>query len=252
MTNPVDDLGNPKIDFVWGNIPMQPDDQREDAVVPLGGGEGDAGWGPTAHFKSAPLDPNLDSHIIATGGYQNFPSFTTGGTYDDTIANTIVPNLIGLNLIQVGEALGAANLIGSQSLSTVGATLGNNGKVKSQALAAGTAVNVNTAVNYVSYNYVAANPIAGMRTNLVPAGWTLGAGDIVMYLVGRTVKPTVGDVIKVVGNTNTSLNQGYNVIAVVNDDVFNTGGTAVQLTAFEKAYDTPNINSGGTWQDFFA
>ena len=219
-----------RIDFAWGNIPIQPNDDRGENT----------------------LDPTLDNHITATSGYAGFPAIASGGIYDDTIANTTVPNLIGLNLIQVGDALEAADLVGNQSLSTAGATSLNNGKVKSQAIAAGTAVNVGTTINYTSYNYVAANPIAGMRTNLVPAGLTLGAGDIIMYLVGRTVKPTVGDVIKVVGNTNNSLNQGYNVIAVVNDDVFNTGGTAVQLTGFEKAYDTPNTNSGGTWQDFFA
>lgn len=221
---------NVQIDFAWGNIPMQPNDDR----------------------GMAQLDPELDSHIIATSGYQNFPAFTSGGIFDDTITNTFVPNLIGLNLIQVGNALTDAGLVGSQSLSTVGATSGNNGLVKSQAIPADTSVNVGTTINYVSYNFVAANPIAGLSTTVLPAGWTLAAGDIVMYLVGRTVKPAVDDVIKILGNTNDSLNQGYNVILVENDDAYNTGGTAVKLTAFEKAFATPNTNSGGTWQDYFA
>jgi len=29
MTYPVDDAGNPRVDFVWGNMAMQPDQQRD-------------------------------------------------------------------------------------------------------------------------------------------------------------------------------------------------------------------------------
>ena len=28
MTYPVDDAGNVRVDFVWGHMPMQPDQQR--------------------------------------------------------------------------------------------------------------------------------------------------------------------------------------------------------------------------------
>jgi hypothetical protein len=53
MTNPVDDLGNVQVDFVWGNLPLQPDDQR----------------------GSNTLDPTLDNHEIATEGYNGYPGF---------------------------------------------------------------------------------------------------------------------------------------------------------------------------------
>lgn len=43
---------NVKVDFAWGNIPMQPDDDRDSG-----------------------LDAQLDSHIIATDGWANFPDF---------------------------------------------------------------------------------------------------------------------------------------------------------------------------------
>jgi len=133
MTNPVDDLGNVRVDFAWGNLPLQPDDQRGEDI----------------------LDPELDNHIIATSGYQGFPAFITGGVFDDTIANAVVPNLVGLNLIGVGNALTAAGLVGSNTNSSVGATAENNGLVKSQATAAGTTVNVGTTINYVTYLYTA-------------------------------------------------------------------------------------------------
>lgn len=55
MTNPVDDLGNVQVDFVWGNLPLQPDDQR----------------------GLNTLDPALDNHEIATEGYNGYPGFGT-------------------------------------------------------------------------------------------------------------------------------------------------------------------------------
>lgn len=54
MTNPVDTNGNVKVDFVWGNMPLQPNDQR----------------------GMAQLDPALDNHSTATGAWQGFPGFT--------------------------------------------------------------------------------------------------------------------------------------------------------------------------------
>lgn len=53
MTNPIDDLGNVQVDFVWGNLPLQPDDQR----------------------GLNTLDPALDNHEIATEGYNGYPGF---------------------------------------------------------------------------------------------------------------------------------------------------------------------------------
>lgn len=221
-----------QIDFAWGNIPMQPNDDRGEAQ----------------------LDPSLDSHVIATSGYEGFPAFITGGIYDDTIPNVVMPNLVGLTRTEVATATNSAGFLtgGTNSTTTVGATSQNHNKVKSQSPAPGTALNATDDYNWVVYNYVAANPIAGMSTTNLPAGWTLAPGDIVMYLQGRTVKPTEGETIRITENTNDSLNQGYNVITVANDDAYNTGGTAVKLTAFEKAFQNPNNNSGGVWKDFFA
>jgi len=65
--------GNIAVDFVWGNIPMQPDDDR-----------------------STPLDPNLDSHIIATSQYNGFPGNTPVFPYLDVTGNIAIPNVVGL------------------------------------------------------------------------------------------------------------------------------------------------------------
>lgn len=126
---------NIRVDFAWGNIPMQPNDDRE-----------------------VPLDPDLDNHIIAVTGYQNFPSFTRGGVFDDTEPNVVVPDLVGLpNPETAQEALEDVGLVlGATDSSTVGATAQNDERVKSQTPAAGTSVNEGDAVDIVIYNYVPA------------------------------------------------------------------------------------------------
>ena len=62
MSNPVDDGGNVKVDFVWGNMPMQPDDER------AGGHK---------------LVPSLDSHNIATSFWNDFPANTPNFGFND-------------------------------------------------------------------------------------------------------------------------------------------------------------------------
>lgn len=262
---------NVRVDFVWGNLPMQPNDDR---------GEGQD------------LDPALDGHIIATSRYEGFPAFIQGAPYDDTVDNVevpnivgqdgstaagilaganlnsssdtttdgansenngkvksqspdagtivninstvsyvtyynpqvAVPNLLGMNLIQVGDALTSVGLVGSNTLSTDGATSGNNGTVKSQAIAAGTMVDPGTTINYVLYNYVAPNMnIAGIRAV---------SGNIhqrYLYLNGRNSGLAYLDQITLHNTGVANYNRPFNVMAVVNDDAFNTGGQKVTI-----------------------
>jgi hypothetical protein len=134
MTNPVDSSGNVKVDFVWGNMPLQPDDARD---------------------SGHKLNPALDNHIIATSGYEGFPGFVTGGAFDDTIANVVVPNVVGATLNSANSTLVAAGLSQTSTTTTTGATSNNNGKVKTQNPASGATVNTGTNVALVVYNYVA-------------------------------------------------------------------------------------------------
>lgn len=68
--------GNVQVDFVWGNMPMQPDDDRETS-----------------------LDPALDSHEIATTGWSNFPGYIPNYAGDgDTGFEVVVPNFVRLTL----------------------------------------------------------------------------------------------------------------------------------------------------------
>ena len=227
MSNPRDDRGNVQVDFVWGNIPMQPNDDRGEAV----------------------LDPYLDSHVIVTTQYEGFPAFTPGYPFDDTIQNVTVPNLIGLvNPTAAQTALENVGLIlGNTYSTTVGATSENNLNVKIQSVPSGSLVNSGSSVDITCYNYVeVANPISGFDKNPRDHGWDLSGGDVVMYLVGRTVKPATGNGISVSGSSDSQFNQVYEVIDVQDDDGYNTGGTAVRISPRVSAI-TDSTSSGGTW-----
>jgi hypothetical protein len=81
-----DDAGNVQVDFVWGNLPMQPDDDRD-----------------------TNLDPALDNHVIATTGYSNFPGYIPNyAGDDDTGLEFVVPNVLRKSLNEADALITAA------------------------------------------------------------------------------------------------------------------------------------------------
>ena len=107
-----DDKGNVQVDFVYGNMPMQPDVDRLDAVVTPSNVQ-NVGWTQGSLFYSSPLEAgdyevienNLtylipaDSHTIATTGWQNFPGFIPNYAGDgDSGLETVTPDLVRLSL----------------------------------------------------------------------------------------------------------------------------------------------------------
>lgn len=112
--HPTDSAGNVQVDRVWGNIPLQPDDERSFNVTPFGGDVGDVGWYSTSYITSDTLQTSAyqnnvsvqglfniipstpaDSHTIATTGYSNFPQYLPNYAGDgDTGLEVAVPNLV--------------------------------------------------------------------------------------------------------------------------------------------------------------
>ena len=74
--NLVDDAGNVAVDFVWGNFPLQPNDDREE-----NGGE--------------LLSPTLDNHSIAYEGWSGYPLFTPNTAGPEGAGYIVVPSVIG-------------------------------------------------------------------------------------------------------------------------------------------------------------
>jgi hypothetical protein len=75
--NLLDDAGNVVVDRVWGNVPMQPNDVREE-----NGGE--------------LLDPDLDNHEIAYEGWNGYPLYTPNTAGAEGAGYIVVPSVIGL------------------------------------------------------------------------------------------------------------------------------------------------------------
>jgi len=83
-----DSSGQQAVDFVWGNFPMQPNDDRAATVTNTGGSTGDYGWAQTTLVASARLDAALDNHANAEAGWSGYPTFIAGaGNYMVTEAS---------------------------------------------------------------------------------------------------------------------------------------------------------------------
>lgn len=178
MTNPVDDLGNVKVDFVWGNMPLQPDDQR----------------------GSNTLDPALDNHSIATTGWSNFPGYIPNYAGDgDPEEEALVPDVLRLSLneasnlltslgILVGGAGINANILNISSSEdvislTIRALTGVDGYESPVTLALKRGDVVNLVVDDVSW--IAEGKITSVKANLSDSANT----DLVVKLLNPATAP---------------------------------------------------------------
>jgi hypothetical protein len=86
----LDTAGNVVVDFVWGNMPMQPNDGR-----------------------STRLDITKDNHINAESGWGGYPLFTANSTGADVSGQTdyvIVPNILGFTSANAATVLADSTL----------------------------------------------------------------------------------------------------------------------------------------------
>jgi hypothetical protein len=106
--NLLDDAGNVAIDFVWGNFPIQPNDDRPDAAS--------ATLSTTVTTRVAGrLDPEADNHIIALSGWNGFPLYNPNTAGEDVVGDAVdyvlVPNVIGLTTALATDAMKDASLV---------------------------------------------------------------------------------------------------------------------------------------------
>jgi len=76
--NLLDTSGNIAVDFVWGNFPMQPNDDRTDGTAVekvANNATGNKQWSGYSVYPSARLNASYDSHAIAEAEWANYPSF---------------------------------------------------------------------------------------------------------------------------------------------------------------------------------
>lgn len=89
----LDSSGQVVVDFVWGNMPIQPNDQRA-----------------TVNH----LNPALDNHINALSGWNGYPLFSPNTTGADILGQTdyvLVPGVLGLTTALGQDALEDASLV---------------------------------------------------------------------------------------------------------------------------------------------
>lgn len=179
--NLVDDAGNVVVEFVWGNLPMQPNDDREE-----NGGE--------------LLDATLDNHSIAYEGWNGYPLYNPGEEGAEGAGYIVVPSVIGQTTANATDILEDAGLV-----VTVGTAATNAKKdiTRFNATSATVAVvyttSASTAYPVGTKVVIGAGTPAGSSPVNLPAyalgTWTVTAaasGNITIAGTGFTVADTTG------------------------------------------------------------
>ena len=97
----VDDKGNVVVDFVWGNFPLQPNDDRTEPNL---------------------LDWSLDGHIIADSGWGGYPLFVANSAGSDVAGSTdyiLVPSVLGKTTALAIDALEDAGFATKAGVNTI-------------------------------------------------------------------------------------------------------------------------------------
>jgi hypothetical protein len=141
----VDSSGNQKVAFPWGNVPMQPNEDREGTGAPVvvepANSDQNRSWSGYRVYPSATLDESLDNHILVSTGHNGYPGYLPGDV-DNIPGNIPIPDLEG-GSEEFAIAQWVAAGFKAENVSIVylgnedGATVENNGLVASQEPVAG-------------------------------------------------------------------------------------------------------------------
>jgi hypothetical protein len=113
LGNRVDSSGAVAVDFVWGNFPMQPNDERGDSnsaietTIQAADAAQDKSWGAVKKYQSGRLDFTKSIHAVAEAGYAGYPAFSGNGdgAYTDGTPYIVVPNVMRLSVASATDAL---------------------------------------------------------------------------------------------------------------------------------------------------
>lgn len=128
--NGLDSKGNVQVDFVWGNLPLQPDDARTNELNLT--------------------DPVHNNHELAVDGWSGFPGYAPNTKGQKTAAGgtvyVVVPSVLTETTAAATKALQDVGLVVTVNAATAGG--GTSGTIKAQSIAAGAAsVAVGAAIN---------------------------------------------------------------------------------------------------------
>jgi hypothetical protein len=216
-----DTSGQQAVDFVWGNFPMQPNDDRAAAITPanIGGSTGDYSWSATTRVAADRLDAALDNHANAEAGWSGYPAFTPGaGNYiitavsgdGTTVTYTSQNKLAAGDTVNItGLSASAYNLSGATvatadalkftvtNAANGGAITGQYGKV--QSTTALTAAD-GAGIGYINVPNVLGATTAVALDALKDAGYE--AANITTATAATNAAKTVTDIARTSGSTN--------------------------------------------------
>jgi hypothetical protein len=207
--NLVDTSGNVAVDFVWGNFPMQPNDEREEN----GGGL---------------LDPDLDNHSIAYEGWNGYPLYTPNTAGAEGAGYIVVPSVIGLTTANATDVLEDDGLVvtvgsaASQTAKTVTAISRTAGSTTVSVTASSHGFPVGATVTISNTGSAAAN---GTYTVLTAAAGTFTASGTATTVLALT--EITGSAVGATGTVKTqSVAAGANEVEV---------GDAITIVAYAAA-----------------
>lgn len=130
-----DTSGNQKVDFVWGNFPMQPNDDRTDGgatVVVAADAAQNYDWSGYSVYPSARLNAALDNHANAEAGWAGYPNYVAAaGSYMITAAsgNGTTVTYTSQNKLAAGDVVNITGLTAS-AYNLSGATVASANALK--------------------------------------------------------------------------------------------------------------------------
>lgn len=204
--------GNVAIDFVWGNMPMQPNDDRPNTT-------------------EGRLDPALDNHIIALSGWNGYPQYSPDTTGEDVAGSTdyvLVPSVIGLTTALAQDAMKDASLV-------VTTAAGATNAAKTITAASRTAgSNALTLTTSAAHGFSAGQLVVIASVDAAANGtWVVSSGSGTTLVVGTT--PTT--LLSLTGLTGSAVGLAGTIktqsIAAGQDSV--APGSAVTITPFATA-----------------
>lgn len=109
----LDDSGNVAVDFVWGPLPVQPNDERAASISQIGGSTDDYAWSATTKVASSRLDAALDNHAAVEAAWGGYPAFVSAaGNFQVTAVsgNGTTVSYTAQNNLAVGDSVNITGL----------------------------------------------------------------------------------------------------------------------------------------------
>lgn len=249
--NATDSAGNVKVDFVWGNFPLQPNDERtENQLSNFGGSTGDTAWAATTYATATRLNlgdisaysgsnvianKNIRSiHEITEADYSAFPAYTPGsGKYNITqvTGDGTTVRYESFNFLKAGDTVDITGVSPFNLTSATVATAKQDYFTVTDATT-GTLININNGIVQLSNALTAADGayIAGTPYISVPS------------VLGLTTALAV-DALKDAGYATaniTTASAATNSAKTITDAARTAGSGATTLTASSHGYVAGN------------